>query len=100
MATIQELHDQKMALERQILELQRKARAEAIEKITELMLEAGLTRADLPGSPVAVKSGNTGRKVQPKFRSPDGSEWSGRGLKPNWLKSQLATGKKLEDFAI
>ena len=29
-----------------------------------------------------------------------GNSWSGRGLRPNWLKAALASGRKLEDFAV
>jgi DNA-binding protein H-NS len=41
-------------------------------------------------------------KVLPKYRNPaDPTEtWSGRGKLPKWVKAQLKSGKKLEDFAI
>jgi DNA-binding protein H-NS len=41
-----------------------------------------------------------GTKVAPKFRSPDGETWAGRGAKPRWLVAAIKEGKKLEDFAI
>lgn len=41
-----------------------------------------------------------GRKVAPKYRSPDGDTWAGRGATPRWLKAAIKEGKKLEDFAI
>jgi DNA-binding protein H-NS len=41
-----------------------------------------------------------GRKVAPKYRSPEGDTWAGRGATPRWLKAAIKEGKKLEDFAI
>jgi DNA-binding protein H-NS len=41
-----------------------------------------------------------GMKVAPKFRSPQGETWAGRGAKPRWLAAAIKEGKKLEDFAI
>jgi DNA-binding protein H-NS len=41
-----------------------------------------------------------GMKVAPKFRSPDGETWAGRGAKPRWLVAAIKEGKKLEDFTI
>jgi DNA-binding protein H-NS len=39
--------------------------------------------------------------VAPKFRNAaTGETWTGRGLQPKWLKSAIAGGAKLEDFAI
>ena len=37
-----------------------------------------------------------GRKVLPKYRSPSGETWAGRGAKPRWL----VAAKKLDDFLI
>jgi DNA-binding protein H-NS len=41
-----------------------------------------------------------GRKVPPKFRSPSGETWAGRGARPRWLVEALKRGKKVEDFLI
>jgi len=40
--------------------------------------------------------------VLPKFRNPnDPSEtWAGRGKQPRWLKKQLRSGKRIDDFRI
>ena len=37
-----------------------------------------------------------GMKVPPKYRSPSGETWAGRGAKPRWL----VAAKKLDDFLI
>ena len=40
------------------------------------------------------------KKIAPKYRGPDGSTWTGRGMTPRWLTRELKDGKKLEDFLI
>ena len=104
MADLQELIRQKADLERQIAQAQSKSRQDAIDKIRAIMQEAGLTAADLAASSPkarATSKANTGRKpVAAKYKDGNGNAWSGRGLKPKWLTAQIASGKKLEDFAI
>lgn len=41
-------------------------------------------------------------EVLPKYRNPKNPEetWAGRGKQPRWLRGQLRSGKKLEDFLI
>jgi DNA-binding protein H-NS len=41
-----------------------------------------------------------GRKVPPKYRSPSGDTWAGRGARPSWLVAAIKDGKKLENFLI
>ena len=41
-----------------------------------------------------------GTKVAPKYRSPEGDTWAGRGATPRWLKAAIKEGKKAEDFLI
>jgi DNA-binding protein H-NS len=55
------------------------------------------------GSPRVVRGGGSGlkgRKVPPKYRSPSGETWAGRGAKPRWLVAAIKDGKKLDDFLI
>ncbi|MCR5868145.1 H-NS family nucleoid-associated regulatory protein [Aquincola sp. J276] len=35
-----------------------------------------------------------------KYRDASGNTWSGRGLRPNWLKAALASGSSLESFLV
>lgn len=102
MPTLQELLEQKAAIERQIIETQREERASAIAQIKSLMSQHGLTVADLSTrGPATTRRGESAGKVPPKYRDPaTGNTWSGRGLQPNWLKSALASGKSLADFAV
>lgn len=107
MATLQQLLDQKAELERQIEATRRNERGEAIARIKALMSEQGLTLADISAKAAAPRSNNSGTgrtsgsKVAAKYRnSATGESWSGRGLQPKWLKAALASGRKIEEFAV
>jgi DNA-binding protein H-NS len=41
-------------------------------------------------------------RVLPKFRNPEAptETWAGRGKQPRWLKKQLRSGKRIDDFRI
>ena len=79
------------------------------KRVDEMLLER---RADMErqlermGSAVAVVRGRgrgsalKGKKVPPKYRSPSGETWAGRGAKPRWLVAAIKGGKKLDDFLI
>lgn len=110
MSNYQELLAQKAALEKQAADLEkqlqdarRAERSAVINQIKSLLAEHGLTVADLglkAGKPAATGS-NAGKKVAPKYRNQaTGETWTGRGLQPKWIQAAIASGKKLEDFAI
>lgn len=102
-SNLSELLTQKAELEKQIAEMQRDERADAIAQVRSLMSQHGLSVADLAskvGGP-KISGPKTGAKVAAKYRNPaTGDSWSGRGLKPKWLQSALATGRSVTDFAI
>lgn len=102
MTSLKDLLAQKSELERQIAELQKTSRADAIAEIKRLMSETGLTIADLGKREVTLSSSAVkGTKVAAKYRDPEsGATWSGRGLKPRWLAAALDAGKKIEDFSV
>ena len=101
MASLQELLDRKVALEKEIEATRKQARADAISKVKGLMAEYGLTMADLSSKAPAKPSGAKGGKVAPKYRNTaTGDTWSGRGLQPKWLKAALAAGKTIDEFAV
>jgi DNA-binding protein H-NS len=53
------------------------------------------------GRPATQRGGSLkGKKVPPKYRSPSGETWAGRGVRPRWLVEALKKGKKLEHFLI
>ena len=106
MATLNELLAQREALEKQISDTRRNEHAKALAQIRALMDQYGITLADLSGkarknATRTKKTPKDGTKVAPKYRNAaTGDTWSGRGLQPRWLKAALATGRKLEDFAV
>lgn len=93
MSNLKTLLEQKLALEAQIQEERQRsaeAREAAIAQAKQLIEAHDLTRADL--FPAAV--------VPPKFRGPNGEEWSGRGVAPNWMKGLEAQGFARDTFLI
>src|SRR5215467_5380705 len=69
-------------------------RAELQEQLERIAVVGG--RRVVRGRGSALK----GRKVPPKYRSPSGDTWAGRGAKPRWLVAAIKGGKKLDDFLI
>jgi DNA-binding protein H-NS len=100
MVSVQELLAQRAAIEKQIVEVQRAERSNAIAKVKSLMTEFGLTANDIAGKAPVTRTKTSG-KVAPKYRhEATGETWTGRGLQPKWLKAELATGRRLEEFAL
>src|SRR5262249_46348207 len=68
-------------------------------------LQEQLERMDRAIAAVSSRGGQgasslRGRKVPPKYRSPAGDTWAGRGARPRWLVAAIKRGKKLDDFLI
>jgi DNA-binding protein H-NS len=101
MISLQDLIAQKDALERQIETTRKQDRSEAVAKVRSLMSEYGLSAADLSVKSIAKTGPTKGNKVAAKYHDKvTGDSWSGRGLKPNWLKAALASGRKIEEFQV
>jgi DNA-binding protein H-NS len=101
MSDLKDLLAQKAAIEQKIEEAGRRQRSDAIARVKSLMAEHGLSIADLSARTSAKPARKAGAKVAAKYRdAATGNSWSGRGLRPNWLKAALAAGRKLEDFAV
>lgn len=125
--TYAQLKKQIETLSREADSLRQKERAGVITRIVEAIAVYELTAADLGlaggtrGKPAA---GKATRKVsaqsaakparkssngkarrskaagEAKFRDANGNVWGGRGPRPQWLRSALAEGKALQDFAV
>ena len=54
-----------------------------------------------PPAPVKVrkKSALAGRKIEPKYRFNE-KTWTGRGIKPQWVKEVEARGESIESYRI
>ena len=102
MTNLSDLIAQRAALEEQIKTLTHTQRTDALEQVRALMREHGLTPADLGTVTRGMGKTKTAetKKVAAKYRDPAGNSWSGRGLKPKWLQAAIASGRKVEDFAV
>ncbi|HKC94066.1 MAG TPA: H-NS family nucleoid-associated regulatory protein [Nitrospira sp.] len=89
--TVEALMDLRKRVDEMLLE----RRAE-LEKQLEKIAVGGGRRGVVRGLQSALK----GRKVPPKYRSPSGETWAGRGARPRWLVAAIKRGKKLEHFLI
>jgi DNA-binding protein H-NS len=107
MATLQELIAEKERIEREIQAQQTAQRDAALAEIRSIMDANGLSIADIGGGTARRLSRGTGdnptkgSKVAAKYRHPEtGESWSGRGLKPRWLKAAIEQGRQIEEFAV
>jgi DNA-binding protein H-NS len=75
-------------------------RTQIDKRLLELRAELEKQLATLTGQAKPKSSGLKGRKVPPKYRSPSGETWAGRGAKPKWMVEALKKGKRVEDFLI
>jgi DNA-binding protein H-NS len=87
-----------MDLRDQVDQRLREHRVELQKQLERIALLGGKRVARRGGGRSA--SALRGRKVPPKYRSPSGDTWAGRGAKPRWLVAAIKEGKKLDDFLI
>jgi DNA-binding protein H-NS len=82
MSSYKELIAQRKQLEAQLQEAFKEERLNVMEEIIRKMKLHQITAAEIRGPAMAAKP-----KAPPKYRDPEtGSEWSGRGKPPNWIK--------------
>src|SRR5262245_40562125 len=85
-----------MDLRDQVDQRLREHRVELQKQLERIALLGGeRVRRGRPGA-----SALKGTKVSPKYRSPSGETWAGRGARPRWLVAAIKEGKKLENFLI
>jgi DNA-binding protein H-NS len=73
-------------------------RTQTDKRLLELRAELEKQLAAMDGR--AKAKSLKGTKVPPKYRSPSGDTWAGRGARPRWLVAAVKGGKKLDDFLI
>jgi DNA-binding protein H-NS len=84
-----------------LMDLRKRVEEMLVKRRTEL--EQQLERIAVAGGRRVVRGGASalkGRKVAPKYRSPSGETWAGRGARPRWLVAAIKSGKKIDDFLI
>ena len=99
MTTLQELIQQRDALNVQIAEMQQALRAEALAEIRARMREHQISVEDLASSGRSTQREKS--KTAPKYRNSEtGKTWSGRGKRPQWIHDALADGQSLDKYLI
>jgi DNA-binding protein H-NS len=92
--TVEALMDLRKRVDEMLLE-HRAEIEQQLEKMDRTIAVVGRLRI-VRGGRSALK----GRKVPPKYRSPSGETWAGRGARPLWLVDAIKGGRKLDDFLI
>lgn len=85
-----------------LAEKQKSERKEIIAKIHELAASIDVT-VTIDGAKASTRgSSRKGQKVAAKYKNPHNSSetWTGRGVKPRWLRALTDAGKRIEDFLI
>lgn len=99
MATYQELLAQREELNKQIEAVRKTELADAITRVKAIIKEYELTAAQCGFSSVEHPiSTQPAKPVAVYYRTPDGTEWSGRGRTPVAIVALVNAGHKLEDF--
>ena len=84
---LSDLITQQIMLAKQIAELRKNNRKNAIEQIKNLMAQYDITVGDLSKK----TSSATATKVPPKWQDPiSGAKWAGRGRTPVWFNKETA----------
>lgn len=103
-ANLQELSEIELAAmignaQRALREKQDSKRKEGMAKIREIAAACGLV---VEIADAAKPSSQKGGKVPVKYQNPanPANQWTGRGMKPKWLREQLDQGRALEEFAV
>ena len=95
--TLKESLKLRESLDNHISELQKAQQAEVLEKVNNMLDEVGLSVDDLKPQKKTRKSPGT---VAPKYKSPDGTLYSGRGRKPVVFQKLLDEGHSMEEYLI
>ncbi len=98
---LETLLKQREALEQQIEEVRKEARADAIGTAKKLIAEFDLTAQDLGLGGRAKGGKRKAASPKPKYRNPEtGETWSGRGQTPRWLRALENKGNKRESYLV
>lgn len=94
--SMKELRDLKKKVDRTIDGFNEKQRSKAMEAARSVAEKYGFKLTDL------ISEATPRKPIVPKYANPDDPSmtWSGRGLKPQWVKNQIASGKTLEELSI
>ncbi|WP_209022643.1 H-NS family nucleoid-associated regulatory protein [Rhodocyclus gracilis] len=102
MSNLQDLIAQRDALDKQIEETRKAARAAAIAQVREWVAAHGLTAEDIgfKASGAAKAPAKLRKAVAIKYRGPAGETWTGRGVAPKWLTALESAGRTRSEFLV
>jgi DNA-binding protein H-NS len=104
--TYQQVQKQIEALQAKAEQLRAREVKGVIDRIKTAIAHYGLTPEQL-GFGGGASTSSTRKPIKSKrastsskYSDGQGNEWGGRGPHPHWLRDALASGKRLEDFAV
>lgn len=97
--SLEELQSHQREVESTIKGYEKKRKSECLAELKAVAKKHGFSLEDFAGG---KSSGKSGPKGVAKYANPaDPSQtWTGRGRQPNWVKTALAAGKSMDEFAI
>jgi DNA-binding protein H-NS len=101
---IKDLNELIEKAKKRIVEIEKSEAQEVRAKLFALAKEHGYDAAQLIGgvsAPAKPTSDKVRRPAKAKYQDPNSSAtWTGRGLKPLWVRAALEAGKSLESLEI
>ena len=95
--SLEELKSLQKDIEKAIDTYEQRQKAEARKELEEHAKALGFKLKEL----VSEKSTKPKKPVPPKYQHPEtGKTWSGRGMKPKWIKEYIESGNSLDDLII
>ena len=91
---------------RDIAEEKRQGKLEDTKQLVIDKMRSELSQAGIDPDAINVSFGrkrarrDSGSTLPPKYSSPDGETWSGRGVSPAWLRELEAQGHDREEYRV
>ena len=95
--TAQQLRQMRELADHKRLEKLDEAKAQVIAEMREKFVQLDLDFDEVMGSDRRQRRKSA---LPPKYRSPDGKTWSGRGQPPQWIRDYVEAGGDREDYLI
>lgn len=97
--SLEELQTHQKEVETTIKGYEKKRKADCLAELKAVAKKHGFSLDEVVGG---KSGGKSGPKGVAKYANPaDKSQtWTGRGRQPNWIKTALAAGKSVDEFAI
>mgnify|MGYP000007999792 CR=1 FL=1 len=96
--SLEELKSLQKDIEKAIDTYEKRQKMVARKELEEHAKALGFKLEELVGDKLTKK---TKKPVAPKYQHPEtGKTWSGRGMKPKWVKEYMESGNSLDDLLI